>query len=63
MDNFEYANATDAELEEWSCNVSDDKWEHEMRLLSWAENGGYAAGIPRPKMPWENMAEKKLNKI
>ncbi|RTL37127.1 MAG: hypothetical protein EKK53_21395 [Burkholderiales bacterium] len=30
-----------------------EQWEAEQAQTSWAEAGGYTAGLPRPLAPWE----------
>ena len=51
--NFEYANATQEQLDEWAADAyhqqrEADEWEAEQRQVRWAEAGGYRAGLSRP---------------
>lgn len=53
MSNFEYANATDADLLAWEfaafeASNNDDTWRLEMEQMRWAEAGGYRSGLARP---------------
>lgn len=49
MSNYEYAQATDEQLMDWACADAEARaWEEEMKLMRWAEAGGYKAGLPRP---------------
>ena len=53
MANFEYANATDAQLLDWELAAyadaaESDLWEREQAQVRWAEAGGYRGGLARP---------------
>lgn len=56
MSNFEYANATQAQLDAWAlarmereyADAESEDWERQQRQVRWAEAGGYRAGIARP---------------
>ena len=49
MSNYEYAQATDADLIEWTLAAwEDQQWEAEQQQTRWAEAGGYASGLTRP---------------
>lgn len=51
--NYEYANATQEQLDTWAeaayfDNLENDAWEAEQSQVRWAEAGGYKAGLSRP---------------
>lgn len=51
--NYEYANATQEQLDSWaeaaySAELDNAAWEAEQAQVAWAEAGGYKAGLARP---------------
>lgn len=51
--NYEYANATQEQLDAWDeaahyARIEDDAWEAEQAQVRFGELGGYKAGLSRP---------------